>query len=131
MDIAVLKIAIPVAQAIAIMRWRIKMSNQDELIAKIRDLAKREEMFLIRAMKIGAQAAIMRAKEERFLAEARELEAQRFELSLEYNRKKNPCPKILAQAEEALGRKLTVDEIFEIERMYAQKTAKHSAHTAH
>ena len=107
------------------------MANQDELIAKIRDLAKREEMFLIRAMKIGAQAAIMRAKEERFLAEASELESQRFELSLEYNRKKNPCPKILAQAEEALGRKLTVDEIFEIERMYAQKTAKHSANTTH
>ena len=104
--------------------------TQDELLAKIRELAKREEMFHIRAMKIGAQAAIMRAKEERFLAEARELEAQRFELSLEYNRAKNPCPKLLADVEAKLQRKLTVDEIFEIERMYAEKV-KHSTHTAH
>ena len=107
------------------------MANQSELIAKIRELVKREEIFRIRAMKIGAQAAIMRAKEERFLAEAQELEAQRFELSLEYNRAKNPCPKLLADVESKLERKLTVDEIFEIERLYAEKVAKHSTHTAH
>ena len=112
--------------------WNMnKQEQMAELIDEIRLLVKAEEQLLIRASKKGCEAAMLRAKEEQLLNEAKQCETRRYELSLEYNRLKNPCPKILAEVEAKLQRKLTVDEIFEIERMYAQKTTKHSTITAH
>ena len=108
-----------------------KQEQMAELIERIRSLVKQEEQLLLRASKKGCEAAMLRAKEEQLLYEAKQCEGERYRLSLEYNHLKNPCPKILAEVENKLQRKLTVDEIFEIERMYAQKTTKHSTVTAH
>lgn len=108
-----------------------KQERMAELIESIRALVKQEEQLLLRASKKGCEAAQLRAKEEQLLNEAKKCEGERYKLSLEYNRLKAPCPKIIAEVETKLQRKLTVDEIFEIEKLYAKKTTRHSAVTAH
>jgi hypothetical protein len=135
MDFVELRIVPAVGQTVIASRLRrIKMNKEEqmaELIERIRLLVKQEERLLLHASKKGCEAAMLRAKEEALLYKARQCEGERYRLSLEYNRLKNPCPKILAEVETKLQRRLTVDEIFEIERMYAAKITKRTAVTAH
>ena len=104
-----------------------KTEKIDNLINEINKLRRAESTVLARASKYGVIAAEARAKEVNLIAEARVIQNERYKLSLEYNKIKNPCPDVLAQAEKALGRRLTYEEVIEIEQVYAKKTNRTSS----
>lgn len=99
-------------------------TKMQTLTDEINHLLEQENNLRKKANEIGLRCAELRAKESALIYEAKQIETRRYELALEYNRVKKPCPQILLSAEKALGRKLTIDEIFEIERIYAEKTQR-------
>jgi len=106
---------------ITLVRKMNKQERMEELSKLIYDSARIETEYRKRARALGIRAAKLFARESKWLEKATAIAQKRHEYAVEYNKIKNPCPEVIISAEKALGRKLTIDEVFEIEAAYAKK----------
>lgn len=101
------------------------MSKIDQLVAQINVLKRREVYEMQKAGQFALAIAKLKAKQLKHIEQAKKYFAERKEVALEYHRIKPKADRLLIMAEKELGRKLTYDEVVEVERFYAEKAIKH------
>lgn len=101
------------------------MSKMNDLIAKINELRRKEVYEMQKAGQYALAISKLKAKQLKCIEHAKKYFAERKEVALEYHRIKPQCNRLLAMAEKELGRKLSYDEVVEVEKFYAEKAAKH------
>lgn len=97
------------------------MSNLEELLSQIKSLQRDEESLRKEAAELDSELMKLTIKKYHIMNRAREIEEERHALAYQYHEIKTRCPNILILAEKAIGRRLTLEEVQEVELAYAKK----------
>ena len=99
------------------------MNKLEDLLKQMKLLQEEEENLRKEATDLDSQIMKLMVKKYHIMTDAKSIKEKRYSLAIQYHEIKTRCPSILILAEKAIGRRLTLEEVQEVELAYAKKVS--------